>query len=414
MLNSSPSLPFFEVITNGNTYMTQWTPSVQIIQQTNAHPIAFLDVVYVGTNIGTNAVSKANSTWQYLKEGTPIQINYGQNPYFIYPFLGYIASYKLVRTGSDPGYGGLSMTTVQYTITGTSQVMQSTDNQAWKYTSPSTIAGTLATKNGFRGIIYNYTAAIDYRLQNTSDFKFINQLANEIGFRFYVDNTDLYFINPQEILDRGNNRLTPQFWSNNQPGIYDTIRSFQPIVGTITPDGGVVANRNVVGLNPNTQQLVQASVQPNLTASATSTAPLASTITKYYNTAPAESYYEASQKVQADALNNLYWNTAQSELYGDARVKPNTLVNLTGSALPQNEQGLWLVQGATHNLAKPAPSGNKNTTTYTISAELVRDQIYTATTTAIADTAPVTQPVPAVLVNGYWRSSNLGATIYAT
>lgn len=408
MLNSTPSLPFFEVITNGSTYMTQWTPCVQIIQATNAHLLAFLDVVYVGSNIGNSSTATSTLTWQYLKEGTPVQINYGQNPYFIYPFLGYISSYKLIRTGSDPGYNGLTTTTVQYTITGTSQVMQSTDNQAWKYTSPSTIAGTLATRNGFRGIIYRYVSAIDYRLQNSSDFKFINQLANEIGFRFYVDNTDLYFVNPQEILDRGNNRTTPQFWSNNQPGVYDTIRSFKPIVGTITPDGGVVANRNVVGLNPSTQQLVQATAQPNVPT------PTTSTITKYYNTAPAESYYEANQKVQADALNNLYWNTAQTELYGDARVKPNTLVNLIGSALPQNEQGLWLVQSATHCLTKPAPTGNKNTTTYIISAELVRDQIYTATTTPIANTAAVTQPVPAVLVNGIWRSSNLGATIYAT
>jgi hypothetical protein len=413
MLSTSPSLPFFEVIVNGTTRLSQWTPCVSIYQDINAHPIALLDVVYIGKNSNASGVGAINS-WQYLAEDTPIQINYGQNPHFMYPFLGYVASYKLIRTGTDPGYAGQTMTRVQYTITGTSKVMQSSKNIAWKYTSPSAIAGNIANNNGFRGVIYNYVAAIDYRLQNSSDFKFLVQLANEIGFRFYVDNTDLYFINPQQILDRGNNRGTPQFWSYNQPGLYDTIRSFKPIVGTITPDGGVVANRNVIGLNPNTQQIVQASNIPTITASASSSEQVGTAITKYYNTAPAESYYEASQKVQADALNNLYWNTADTELYGDARVKPNALVNLVGPSLPTTEAGLWLVQSAVHNLTKAAPSGPRVDTTYTVNATLVRDKIYTASTTAISDTAPITQTVPATLVNGIWRSSNIGATIYAT
>lgn len=413
MLNSAPSLPYFEVIVNGTTVLPQWTPNLQIIQQTNAHPLAMLDVVYVGKNIGS--VNKGNvQGWQYLKEQTPIQINYGNNPHYVYPFLGYVASYQLLRTGTDPGYGNLTSTTVRYTITGTSQVMQSTKNVAWKHTSPSTIASTIATNNGFRGIIHNYVAAITYRLQNTSDFKFLNQLANEIGFRFYVDNTNLYFINPQQILDQGNNRGVPPFWSYNQPGLYDTIRSFQPIVGTITPDGGIVANRNVVGLNPRTQAVVQASAVPTINSSEFNSSPLAPVITKYYNTAPAESYYEATQKVTADANNNLYWNTANTELRGDARIKPNTLVNLLGTALPTSEAGLWLVQSCTHTLTKAAPTGPKIAATYSTTCVLARDQIYTANTTSISETAPVVQTVPATLVGGIWRSSNIGATVYAT
>jgi len=410
VLNPVPSIPYFEVLTNGTEPLPQYTPCVKIIQQTNAHAVALLDVVYVGQNI---ANVKQNS-WQYLKEQTPIQINYGMNPYFVYPFLGYVASYKLIRTGSDPGYNNLTTTTVQYTITGTSQVMQSTKNVAWKYTSPSTIAATIATNNGFRGVIHSYPAAINYRLQNTSDFKFLAQLADEIGYRFYIDNTDLYFVNPQLILDRSNIRNIPQFWSMNNPGIWDTIRSFTPIVGTITPDGGVVANRNVVGLNPNTNTLVQATSLADVNTSATSATPVAPTITKYYNIAPASSYYEAAQKVTADANRNLYWNTADSTLYGDARIKPNTLLELTGAALPNDELGIWLTQGVTHELTKPAPMGSAVASTYTMDACLGRDQIYTAVTSALAETAPVVQSVPSKLVGGVWKSSNLGATTYAT
>lgn len=413
MLNPSPSLPYFDVNINGTTPLPQYTPCVQIIEQTNSHPIALLDVVYVGKNINTNQLGSTN-TWQYLKEQTPIQINYGQRPHFLSAFLGYVSSYKLMRTGTDPGYNNVTTTTVQYTITGTSQIMQSASNVAWKHTSPSAIAGSIAAKNGFRGIIHNYVSAIPYRLQNTSDFKFLAQLADEIGFRFYIDNTDLYFINPQQILSRGNNRNVPQFWSYNQPGLYDTIRSFTPVVGTTTPDGGVVANRNVVGLNPSTKQLVQSTVSPLITTSQNSSVPLTSNITQYYQATPAESYYEANQKATGDYYRNLYWNVADSELRGDARIRPNTLVNLVGTTIPVNDAGLWLVQSSTHKLTKAAPTGSQYDTSYCTNVELVRDQIYTANATAFSDTTNVAQSVPAVLVGGVWRSSNLGATVYAT
>lgn len=413
MLNPAPSLPYFDVTINGNTPLPQYTPCVQIYQKTNSHPVALLDVTYVGKNVGT-AVQGATNTWQYLKEQTPIQINYGQRPHYITQFLGYISSYKLMRTGKDVGYNNLTTTTVQYTIVGTSQIMQSTNNVAWKHTSSSTIAGSIATKNGFRGVIHNYVSAINYRLQNISDFKFITQLASEIGFRFYIDNTDLYFINPKQILDRGNTRNVPQFWSYNQPGLWDTIRSFKPVVGTITPDGGIVADRNIVGLNPNTNSIVQSSVQANVLSSETSSVPLAPTITKYYNDAPAESYYEATQKVAGDYLRNLYWNVADADLRGDARIKPNTLVNLIGTTIPTNDAGLWLVQSATHILTKGAPSGSNFDTTYDTSVELIRDQIYTANTANLSQISAVTQNVPSVLIGGRWRSSNLGATVYAT
>lgn len=411
MLNPSPSAPDFAVFVNGTTPLAQYTPYVEIIQTMNAHSIAFLDVVYIGANIGTT-ISRSDHKWAYIKEQTPIQIVYGQKPNFMNAFVGYVSSYELIRVGTDTASNGLTTSTVRYTITGASQVMQSTSNTAWKHTSPSTIAGTIANKNGMRGIIHTYQSAIDYRLQNSSDFKFLAQLADEIGYRFYVDNTDLYFINPTQILNRNNARFIPQFWSHNQPGLYDTIRSFRPVVGTITPDGGIVANRNVVGLNPTTGKLVQATASANAVTQAGNQ--IADYITKYYNSAPAESYYEAQQKVNADALRNLYWNTATATLRGDARVHPNGLINVMGAALSPDEVGVWLVSQAKHCLKKQPPGGNQDANTYTTDATLIRDHIYTANTSQLSALQDLTRSVPAKMVGNKWISSNIGATIYAT
>lgn len=290
--------------------------------------------------------------------------------------------------------------------------MQSVVNKAWKNISPSAIASAIAVKNGFRAVIHPYSAAITYRLQASSDFTFLAQLAEEIGYHFYVDNTDLYFVNPKILLDRSTTRKIPQFWMFNKQGIWDTIRSFNPIIGTITPDGGIVANRIITGLNPRTRNIVNASQQYDLFTSTTSQAS-SPTINKYYTHAPAESYFEAKQKVQASINNNQYWLTADTELRGDFRVRPNMLVNLVGSGIPVTEAGIWLVRSSRHCLTMPAPTGAIQAATYEVYASLIRDQVYTANTSSPGQTDPVLQSVPAVLRQDIWKSSNIGAQFNA-
>lgn len=408
MFSTTQTLPFFEVIVNG-VYLTQWARRVEIIEQTDAHPVILLDVEYIGqkTVQGGRGIQ---GSWSYLPEGLPIAINFGRQPNHMSQIVGYVASYTLKKSGLDRGQQGLISTCVQYTIVGASQIMQSTKNVAWKNTSPSTIAAQIATNNGMRSIIHTYRAAITYRLQNMSDFKFLTKLANEIGFRFYVDNTDLYFVNPQQILNRNNVRNIPNFWSFNRPGLWDTIRDFEPIVGTITPDGGIVANRTVSGINPNTGQTLSVSDKYELFAGPNSAA-VNPTITKYFNDTPADSFYEAQQKVAADINRNLYWLTANATLQGDSRVKPNTLIEVSGSAIPDAEKGLWLVQSVRHVLTMPAPSGPKVDAKFTTYVQVVRDQIYAATVSAPSDVTDALQVVPPKLVGGIWRSSNIGAQI---
>lgn len=410
MSNNSTTLalPFFEVIVNGE-YLRQWARRVEIIEETNSHPVILLDVEYIGHQ-AVQGGTGTRSAWQYIPEGTPIAINFGMQPNHMSQVVGYIASYTLKKTATDKGQRALITTCVQYTIIGASQIMQSTKNVAWKNTSPSTIAAQIAMNNGLRPIIHTYQSAITYRLQNVSDFKFLARLANEIGFRFYVDNTDLYFINPQQVLSRNNIRNIPNFWAYNMPGVWDTIRKFEPIVGTITPDGGVVANRTVSGINPNTGQTLSVSDQYELFAGPDGS-PVNPTITKYFNDTPADSFYEAQQKVAADTNRNLYWLTADCTLRGDSRVKPNTLVQISGTAIPNAEQGLWLVQSVRHVLTMPAPSGPKVDARFTTYTELVRDQIYAATVSTPSDTTAALQVVPPKLVGGLWRSSNVGAQV---
>lgn len=411
MSSTIKAVPFYSIALNGST-IRDYSPCVQIVQSTDNHTIAFVDVLYRG--VGTaNLKSSVAGSWTYWKERTPISITYGMSPTYLAQMLGYVASYKVIKTGKDSIYPNIVSTRVQYTIIGTSLTMQSTVNKAWKHISPSAIASKIAVNNGLRGVIHEYQAAIDYRLQNVSDFKFLEQLASEIGYRFYVDNTDLYFINPTSILGNTNVRNIPQFWMYGTPGLKDTLVNFQPVVGSITPDGGVVANRTLAGINPYTGLYINANQQYQL-YEAFSDKITAPTISQNYAGGPADSYYEAQQKLSAETATNMFWITADASVVGDYRVKPNNLVQFIGQAVPQTELGFWLVQSATHNMTMPAPTGNQETGTYSIDMVIVRDQSYTTTVTTPSIYSPVMQNVPSKLVAGKWQSVNVGAQTYAT
>lgn len=406
MLRNQKAVPFFDVYVNGQP-LGYYAKEVEIVQEIDAHPLAFLRVQYIGTK-SVQGNPGIRRSWQYIPERTPITINYGMKPGYISQFLGYVGSYKLLKNASDVAQNNLLTSTVEYTIVGTTQPMQSTVNKGWKNITPSAIAASIAVKYSFRSIIHPYNSAITYRLQNVSDFQFLSNLAKEIGYHFYVDNTDLYFVNPKVLLDRNSARNMPQFWSFNRPGLWDTIRSFNPIIGTITPDGGIVADRFITGLNPRTGNTFTTATAYDLFSSANSEA-VSPTISQYYNKAPAESYYEALQKIQADINNNQYWLTADATLWGDYRVKPNTLVNLTGNGLPITESGIWLVKAVTHCIKMPAPTGARIVGEYYMYTSLMRDQVYTANTKSPANTDPVIQTVPSKLLDGVWKSTNIGA-----
>src|SRR5882757_904814 len=401
--------PFFGVEVSGRA-LNQYASDLQIIQETDKHTIALLDVQYRGLG-ASNGNTKATSKWTYIKENTPIRITYGMYPNYVDTFLGYVASYKIVKTTTDKVFASIITTRVQYTIVGASMPMQSSVNTAWKHISPSAIASRIAVKNGLRPIIHPYNAVYDYRLQNSCAFQFLCQLPNEIGYRFYVDNTDMYFIDPNIVMSQNTLRNIPQFWALNTPGVKDTLESFAPSVGTTTSET-LVAKRSITGINPLTGRIIDANQQYALYEAFTSI-PRAPMLSKYEQTYPVDSYAEAVQRLDASTMRNQYWSTAEASVIGDYRVKPNKLVEFVGQGVPEDNAGLWLVKKATHKLTMPPKSGNTTAGIYKIDMKVLRNQSYTITYSSPNILSPVTDKVAPKLVNGVWKSTNVGAQSYA-
>lgn len=407
MSSKVKAAPFFQVEVNGAAY-PYYASNLQIIQETDMHTVTLLDVLYKGPG-SSRGNTKARSSWSYLKEQTPVRITYGMYPTYTTELLCYVASYKVLKTTKDPVYAGIITTRVQYTLVGVSMNMQSTVNYAWKHISPSAIASRIAVKNGLRAIVHPYRAVYDYRMQNASDFQFLCGLADEIGYRFFVDNTDLYFVDPNLVIQNPQGNI-PQFWALNTPGVYDTLENFKPSVGTTTAES-LPATRTMMGIS-GSGILVSASNQYSL-YDAFSTSAQAPIISHFDNGYPVESYAEAQQRLQSSALRNQYWATAEATLRGDSRVSPNHLVEFVGDGVPEDDKGVWLVSRAVHNLYMPPAAGNVFSGKYAIEAKVLRNQSYTMNYTSPNALSPVTKTVPAKLVNGVWKSTNVGAQTYA-
>lgn len=400
-----PSTAYYAIEVNNKSF-DFYVSSVQIIQEYGKHTIMTMDVNYqgIGRSVGN---TKARTGWNYLKEGTPVRITYGNYPSNLNSALGYVTSHAVLQNSNDPVYSGTITNTVRYTITGTSWRMQSTVNKAWKNYSPTSIAAAVAAKNGLRAVVHPVKTAYAYRLQNLSDFKFLKSLADEIGYRFYVDNTDLYFVNPNIVMgDFPGARNVPQFWRYSNPGIKDTLENFIPTVGTTT-EHHYVASRTMGGLNPSTGFYVNAQQGYELFQAFEpgSTPP----VLDQYVGFPVESYEEARQRLNAYTVINQYWVDAKATVVGDSRVKPNNLVQLIGQGIPEDDAGMWLVKKATHNLTRPARSGNIRIGSYKIDMELTRNQSFAVQGAPAPRTSAAAKVVPPKLVNGVWKSTNIGA-----
>lgn len=407
MSSKIKAAPFFQFEVNGAAY-PYYASNLSIIQETDKHTIAMVDVLYKGPG-ASNGNTKARTAWSYLKEQTPVRVTYGMFPNYTTELLAYVASYKVIKTTKDNVFAGIITTRVQYTLVGVSMNMQSTVNYAWKHISPSGIASKIAVKNGLRAIIHPYKAVYNYRLQNASDFQFLCELADEIGYRFFVDNTDLYFVDPNLVIQNPDGNI-PQFWALNTPGVKDTLENFKPSVGTTTAQT-LPATRSTIGIS-GSGILVQAQNQYKL-YEAFSDQAKSPIITHYDSRYPVESYAEAQQRLVSSAQRNQYWATADATLWGDSRVRPNHLVEFIGEGVPEDEKGFWLVSKAVHNLYMPPSSGNVYSGKYEIDVKVLRNQSYTINYGSPNALSPVTKNVPAKLINGVWKSTNVGAQTYA-
>ncbi|RZU35938.1 phage protein D [Streptomyces sp. BK022] len=365
----------------GTGNVTGYIARVEIREGFGVHSMALIDV------------SSAPTSRKPYAELTPVTLDYGRAPADLVRWNGY------VHHSSEIASADTQHVVVRYVCIGTALPMNTQRTRSWKNVSPTSIVRQVGRENGLRTIISPSARRLTYWAQaGQSDFKLVNDLAAETGYRFWVEGTTLYFLDPRILLLGQQSQDIPVFSKNQQPGIQDSLQSLSILTGTMIPrSNGTTGTSAISGLDAKTGKVLKAS-----SAADAGTAPFLNHIT---TSRAVDNYADAQALMEARTLASRGWITMQATLYGTAKIAPGTLVGIGGNSVSADNKGRWMVTNTKHLINRDKKNAGWIFTT-TVDAE--RDQPYAVTFRSDANKRFKFDTVPAVLRNGqFWESSLL-------
>lgn len=373
MTISTISLPFLSSVTfSGRGINTpEANPTVlRITQQEFAHDV--LSATYWGGDVNSDS----------LISGSPMQASFGR-PSAMRNFYGYVNHAGRTNNNFSTTTTGADRNGTTVVCVGASWPMKQTDTRSWSNYTASQIIQEIATAFGLdANIVPDTTMWPTQQMAGRTYWQFCVYLAQLIGYTFYCSGTQLVFkprtTNPNSLASLA--------------AIYDYLTNpaslpvFSPTVGAASPAGGELANRQLVGINPRTTQIVYAAAAGSLA----STMLGAASVTPVFNKTEhctVRSQEEAQTKVNGIGALNQLFISATATSAGNALIAQGSLIYVQNANGSQN--GLWFVEKAVHTF---------NSQTYVIDLTLGRDSMgATATINALPQTK---LPPSARLVSG--------------
>jgi phage protein D len=368
-----------------------------VYQAENAHTIAELTVMHTYNPEFPSQQwrTPAGSVWA---ENSPVHLRYGWYSDDSGDFHGYVASSRVLTSEKDPRYGYAVQIPVVYTLTGASMLMQNRRNRTWRSTTASAIARQIAREHNLQARVDGSDVLFDQRMQSMSDWVFLSDLADQIGYRLYCDGTTLWFVDRETVMPASDGSV-PMFWHRKAPGFIDSVREFSAVLGDTDPAGGLRARYQTVAFNRTSGNLTPAAyAQPRTTLQGR---PVEALLDRQYSSRASASYTTANRQLEAGS--DWLWVEARAEVNGDPRLKPGSLVEMRGDGLGESNIGLWMVRSAVHKLQINHLYPQKSA--YTTTLVLGRND---ARKLDLRVQQPPIIPAPTVLVSGRWRAQYTG------
>lgn len=330
------------------------------------------------------------STWA---EGAPVEITWGRPPPALLKWYGYV-NHSEVATSDDATGQNVQLT---YVLTGTSKIMQGDRSRVWNGCTISGIAQRIARDYGLRCVVTVSSWVLPYEVQaNESDFCFLNRMTSKNGFRAWVSGGTLYCVDPSAVLSGASKHTVPTYVIRKLGSIQDSARNFRVLSGDSLP-GAFRMNRVIHGLDSTGQVFRVRADGPAL--------PAGDIIeSRWHVSSPAQ----GKQIVNAEAAMAQFWQTATVELMGLGLVYPGKVIALAGAAIPDSNQGNWLVVSASHVLRQggiPDPTADH----YVTRCTLVRNQKGYPFIKGVHPVSP--EMIPCVLRGNAWQASTMSTVI---
>jgi phage protein D len=341
--------------------------------------------------------SPRNLRTSVVPEATPITMNWGMAPLDVRTFYGYVNHHEIVEEG------GASF--LRVFCLGTSMPLNNPNPSSWNNVSASYVARRVAERHHLRAVLHQSTAILPYWAQGTeSDFTMMKRLADQAGFRFWVDGSTLYFLNPDILVRLPQMNSVPTYAMDRNAIHVDNLKSIHLIDGSLAPrpTGESAKVQQVYGIDAN-NNLIRATSAPTIADRGLTTP----TATEISNKA-VSSLAEARQITDASASRGA-WVTTKATMEGAATLRPGDLANLRGEALHSDYHGLWLVKDGVH-VIEPNKDGRLIMSSDMELTRNQRDYTYFTLNTTIKGAQ---KTVPAVLRDGKRWESEILEAVYA-
>jgi hypothetical protein len=287
---------------------------VTIRQKFGNHTLFFLDY-----NISTNQ--------RYLlpPENTPFTVWFGIGPLGVRTAYGYVNHLEDRVAGDGHRYTRL-------VGIGTSKVLNTSIPTSWNGLSRTGIVREIAARHRLRSVIHSHESVLDtWSSGSLTDFRAVNNLADEVGYRLWVDGATLWLLDPHLVLASASPVSTKLVSFRQQ-------RDTQVFKGSNVP-GQVRASKRTVqyGVNATSNEvLVSTGGDPNLPVEM-----LVDPVTTYSD---AQLTAIANQTAMQDQ------SVISATIDGDATLTPGAPIRFNSNAKTFDQAGLWLINETTHEI----------------------------------------------------------------
>ena len=315
-----------------------------------------------------------------LTSGTPIQVNFGRPPQ-LRSFYGYV-NHASRTTNSMAGDAVARNATCVYAV-GASWPMKQVSSAVYQNMTTTQIIQQIAAMFNLDALVVPSSTVWTSKQQGgLSYWQFCVQLAQEIGYTFFCDGIQLVAV-PRQTNPNSLTNLAAVYNYRTSPS---SLPIFNPTLGSNSPAGGQLRNRQIAGIDVNTNQPFVLSTSGSNTSSIlglVQETPPFNDIEQFV----AHDQSQAMIKLQGVSQLNQLYLTAVAVGPGDSSIMPSSLIFVQNSNGSQN--GLWFTTGVEHNM---------NALTYAMTMQLGRDSLGE---TATVNVNPSTSfPPAAVLRNG--------------
>lgn len=286
---------------------------ITVTQKFGNHTLVFLDYNF-----------RRRSQYLLPAEGTPVQVRWGAGPVGVRNFYGYVNHYDTIVDGRGE-------TNTRIIVLGTSKVMNTAVPTNWPGHTRSGIVREIAKRYKFRSIIHQHPYQTEAWASGArTDFQVLNSLAEESGYRVWVDGSTVFFLDPQKVLNSAESMFVPSFRRGK-------IRKSKVTGGLGAPRDHVAKRRVIHGLDYSSNEFFTAT-------SGDESLPVEA------STVPVNDYVDAEVITSARDSEEDDYYTLTATLSGSAEVYPGGLVRLEGDQITKDRQGIWLVNKTIHTI----------------------------------------------------------------